>query len=76
VTNDNTPPAEAVFSQEGRCGRILLSRPRAINALTYGMVTAIAEQLTRWQSDSSIQTVVISGAGERGLCAGGDIVGL
>jgi enoyl-CoA hydratase len=68
--------AEVLFDRDGILGRIVLNRPRAMNALTFGMVTAIAGQLREWEHDSEVQTVAILGAGERGLCAGGDIVSL
>lgn len=56
-----------------RIGRIRLNRPRAINALTAAMVAAITEQLTDWREDPEVLAVAIDGAGERGLCAGGDV---
>jgi len=68
--------AEVLFEREGILGRIVLNRPRAMNALTFGMVTAIAAQLRAWEHDPEVETVAIVGAGERGLCAGGDIVSL
>lgn len=55
-------------------GLITLNRPKAINSLTHPMVTAISQVLTDWERDDAIRAVVLSGAGERGLCAGGDIV--
>ncbi|MEU0992091.1 enoyl-CoA hydratase/isomerase family protein [Streptomyces sp. NPDC005953] len=58
---------------EGRAAYILLNRPRALNALTRDMVRTIAAALDRWEGDGAIATVVIAGAGDRGLCAGGDI---
>ncbi|MFF8847349.1 enoyl-CoA hydratase/isomerase family protein [Streptomyces sp. NPDC015127] len=58
---------------EGRAAYITLNRPRAINALTHPMVRAIDAALADWERDDAVGTVVISGAGERGLCAGGDI---
>ncbi|QOV34538.1 enoyl-CoA hydratase/isomerase family protein [Streptomyces ferrugineus] len=57
----------------GRAGRITLNRPRALNALTHAMVRRIDEALTAWEHDPAVETVVITGAGDRGLCAGGDI---
>jgi enoyl-CoA hydratase len=54
-------------------GRMTLNRPKALNALTYGMVQAIDAALTAWADDPSVRCVLIDGAGERGLCAGGDI---
>jgi enoyl-CoA hydratase len=55
-------------------GLVTLNRPKAINSLTHPMVTALSEALTKWERDDDVHTVVLSGAGERGLCAGGDIV--
>ncbi|MEZ3161903.1 enoyl-CoA hydratase/isomerase family protein [Microbacterium sp. BWT-B31] len=57
-------------------GRLTLNRPRAINALDLSMVQALTAALERWEHDSDVQTVLLDGAGERGLCAGGDVRGL
>jgi enoyl-CoA hydratase len=38
------------------------------------MVEAVSAVLTRWQDDDAVRAVVLSGAGDRGLCAGGDVV--
>ncbi|UUU28762.1 enoyl-CoA hydratase/isomerase family protein [Streptomyces sp. CA-210063] len=57
----------------GRAAHITLNRPRAINALNHAMVRRIDEALTAWEHDPTVETVVLTGAGERGLCAGGDI---
>jgi enoyl-CoA hydratase len=40
------------------------------------MVLMISEALTKWRDDDAVSAVVLTGAGERGLCAGGDIVAL
>lgn len=64
---------DVLVSTEGRTGRLILNRPRALNALTHPMVLRIEEALTAWRDDPAVEAVVISGAGERGLCAGGDI---
>jgi len=67
-------PDDAVLLRtEGRAAYLTLNRPRAINALNHAMVTRIDRALTAWEHDPAVETVVISGAGERGLCAGGDI---
>ncbi|CAN5220080.1 enoyl-CoA hydratase/isomerase family protein [soil metagenome] len=67
---------DVLVSRRGGLGLITLNRPKAINALTHGMVTAITEQLRLWAEDDTVRTVAIGGAGPRGLCAGGDIVSL
>ncbi|MDQ0585080.1 enoyl-CoA hydratase/isomerase family protein [Streptomyces rishiriensis] len=57
----------------GRAAHITLDRPRAINALNHAMVRRMDDALRVWERDPAVEVVVISGAGERGLCAGGDI---
>ncbi|WIM93353.1 enoyl-CoA hydratase/isomerase family protein [Actinoplanes oblitus] len=57
----------------GHLGHLILNRPRAINALTPEMVAIMRRSLAAWATDERVRTVLISGAGERGLCAGGDI---
>jgi enoyl-CoA hydratase len=57
----------------GTCGRIRLNRPKAINALTLPMIQHIQAALDKFETDPEISSVLISGEGERGLCAGGDI---
>jgi enoyl-CoA hydratase len=57
-------------------GSITLNRPKAINSLTHHMVDEIADALTAWEDDDAVSTVVVAGAGERGLCAGGDVVSI
>ncbi|MGW3074232.1 enoyl-CoA hydratase/isomerase family protein [Kitasatospora sp. NPDC001132] len=65
--------AEVRAFLDGGVGRLVLNRPRALNSLTQGMVTALRATLDDWAADDRIRAVVLTGAGERGLCAGGDI---
>lgn len=57
-------------------GRITLNRPKAINSLTHQMVTEIDRTLKAWETDDTVTAVLVTGAGERGLCAGGDVVAI
>jgi enoyl-CoA hydratase len=61
---------------EDGVGFLVLNRPKAINSLTHSMVSALQTALTEWDRDDSVRAVVLSGAGERGLCAGGDLVAI
>ncbi|WP_059105768.1 enoyl-CoA hydratase/isomerase family protein [Shouchella shacheensis] len=54
-------------------GIITLSREKALNSLSYGMVTRIRDQLKAWKDDESVHVVLLEGAGEKAFCAGGDI---
>ncbi|KAA8966310.1 enoyl-CoA hydratase/isomerase family protein [Mycobacterium sp.] len=57
-------------------GFVTLNRPKAINSLNQHMVTVLSAVLAEWGSDDAVRTVVLSGAGDRGLCAGGDVVAI
>lgn len=70
------PANEVLFDRRGHLGVITLNRPKAVNALTAGMVAAMTEQLAAWENDDGVASVLVQGAGERGLCAGGDIVAI
>ncbi|MFB6890828.1 enoyl-CoA hydratase/isomerase family protein [Kitasatospora sp. NPDC056327] len=64
---------EVRTSVDGGVGRIVLDRPRALNSLTRDMVVAMQAALEEWAGDDAVRAVLLTGAGERGLCAGGDI---
>ena len=64
---------EVLYARDGHCGRILLNRPSVLNVLNDRMVASILAQLQDWAHDDNVVAVSIQGAGQRGLCAGGDI---
>ncbi|RMI31675.1 enoyl-CoA hydratase/isomerase family protein [Nocardia stercoris] len=68
--------AEVLIETRDGLGLITLNRPKAINALNHPMALAILAALRAWADDDAVRTVVVTGAGERGLCAGGDIVAI
>ncbi|WP_330183114.1 enoyl-CoA hydratase/isomerase family protein [Nocardia sp. NBC_01503] len=74
--SENVAEPEVLIEQRDGLGLITLNRPRAINALNHPMALAILEALRAWATDDSVRTVLLTGAGERGLCAGGDIVAI
>lgn len=67
---------EILTRVEGGVGILTLNRPKAINSLNQTMIDAMAATLNAWAGDDGIRAVVLDGAGERGLCAGGDVVAL
>lgn len=68
-----TDNLDVLVEVRGAVGCIRLNRPKAINALTLEMIRQIDAALTRFEADPAIGLVLITGEGERGLCAGGDI---
>lgn len=67
---------DVLVSVRAGVGHLTLNRPKAINSLTHPMVTAMSAALRSWEHDDDVRAVVVTGAGDRGLCAGGDIVAI
>src|SRR6201997_3946240 len=71
----NAPVSEPdlIARREGAVGVIRLNRPKAINAVTLEMFRDIDKALDEFEADPAVGLILLEGAGERGLCAGGDI---
>jgi enoyl-CoA hydratase len=67
---------DLIVRREGSAGIIRLNRPKTINAMTLEMSIGIDQALDQFEADPAVSLVLLEGAGERGLCAGGDIRGL
>lgn len=69
--------SEVLSEVRGQVGFITLNRPRALNALTLGMVRELMRVLLAWQADAQVLAVAVRGNGRDGpfgaFCAGGDI---
>jgi enoyl-CoA hydratase len=75
VTHGVTDGSEEVLTRiDHGVGLITLNRPKAINSLNQTMVDVLGPLLAKWEKDDAVRAVVLSGAGERGLCAGGEVV--
>jgi enoyl-CoA hydratase len=64
---------DLIVRREGSAGIIRLNRPKAINAVTLEMFRDIDKALDRFEADPAVAVILLEGAGDRGLCAGGDI---
>lgn len=82
-TNTGTGTAAAAAAPEvltevrGQVGFITLNRPKALNALSLGMVRELMRTLLAWRQDPQVLAVAIRGSNKEGafgaFCAGGDI---
>lgn len=72
-TGETRPMGEIEIRREGRAGRITLTRPEALNALSYEMCLATEAALDAWRADPEVALVLIDAAGDKAFCAGGDI---
>lgn len=61
---------------DGRIGVARLTMPRALNALSMGMIDQLGPQLSRWAADEAIKAVWLEGEGDKAFCAGGDVIAL
>ncbi len=65
--------SDILFARRGAAGFVTLNRPDALNAVTHGMVHALADQLAAWAADPAITRVIVAAAGQRAFSAGGDL---
>ncbi|WP_408897442.1 enoyl-CoA hydratase/isomerase family protein [Nocardioides sp. R1-1] len=63
---------EVRIERLGPVGRIVLDRPRALNAITLDMVERIRVALEEWRT-AGLRAVVVESASDRAFSAGGDI---
>src|ERR1700755_569698 len=73
---DAVTEPDLIVRREGAAGIIRLNGRKAINAMTLEMSEGIDRALDQFEADPAVALVLLEGAGERGLCAGGDIRGL
>ena len=64
---------DVIVREQQALRRITLNRPKALNALTLDMAVTMTRLLKSWADDPTVGAILIDGAGERGLCAGGDL---
>jgi len=69
----NSIQPHVLAEKHGVLGLLTLRRPEALNALSLGMVEALAAALEAWAADDRVRVVAIRAEGARGFCAGGDI---
>ena len=54
-------------------GFIVLTRPRALNALTLDMIRRMTAILMAWEKDDKVKMIIVKGEGDRAFCSGGDV---
>lgn len=70
---EHSSTQEIVLQQDAGVVQVTMNRPKALNALSYNMIKEFRRLLPVWENDEAVKAVVISGAGERAFCAGGDV---
>lgn len=58
---------------EGGLLRLTLNRPRQHNALSFALLEQLRETLEGYERDAALKCVIVTGAGDKSFCAGGDL---
>lgn len=64
---------DIIYEKKDGVAKITINRPQAYNAFTTSTLREIAQALTDAELDSNIGVVVLTGAGDKAFCTGGDI---
>jgi len=62
-----------IARREGAAGWIVLNNPARLNALSLDMCEALGQQVDEFAADSSIRSIILTGAGDRAFASGADI---
>jgi 3-hydroxyisobutyryl-CoA hydrolase len=54
----------------------MLNRPKKLNSLNASMIRKIVPRMIEWEKSDMANVIVMKGAGEKALCAGGDVAAL
>jgi 3-hydroxyisobutyryl-CoA hydrolase len=67
---------DVVFESKYGLRSIMLNRPKKLNSLNASMIRKIIPRMIEWEKSDMAGVVVMKGAGEKSLCAGGDVAAL
>ena len=62
-----------IYEEEGALGILTLNRPDQVNAMNRKMIDELELLLYRLGENRSCRVLILTGAGERGFCAGLDM---
>jgi enoyl-CoA hydratase/carnithine racemase len=68
--------AEVEYRSEGAIARVTINRPELRNAMSFTVMVGLHEALVRAGEDEAVRVIVLTGAGDRAFCAGGDLSGM
>ena len=69
---DSTAYRDVLYEEKDGVATITLNRPDALNAIRVGMYEEIADAIRRAGWNKEIGVIVLTGAGDRAFCVGGD----
>jgi len=74
----STTAAEApvIFEYDKKVCKVILNKPKALNALDLEMIRILKPEAELWNTTSDARVALFKGAGGKAFCAGGDIKSL
>jgi len=70
------PETSVIVYHDGPILQITLNRPQVINSLDLELIRRLAKALDEAEASPAIDLVLITGSGNKGFCAGGDVKAL
>lgn len=67
---------DVLFAPNRAIRTITLNRPAKLNSLNQSMVDKIIPRMVEWTKSDTAQSIILKGAGNKALCAGGDVAAL
>ena len=64
---------EVLLQRRGQAFWITINRPEKRNAIHGGVVAAMREGIRQAHADPEVRAIVVTGAGDKAFCAGGDL---
>ncbi len=62
-----------LVEKNGPAGRLTINRPEARNAITFDVIRGLHAGIDELEADPSVRVIVLTGAGDKAFCAGGDM---
>ncbi len=66
-------PNTLLFELDNSIARITINRPDKLNALNATVISELADAVTRVETDTGVQGVILTGSGQKAFVAGADI---
>lgn len=66
-------PPGVIYEKKGHIAYITLNRPERMNALGRAVSAGIRDSVWDARNDDNVRVIIITGAGDRAFCAGGDL---
>ncbi len=66
---------EVLYESAGGVARVTINRPERRNAMSFEVMHQLRECMARARDDDEVRAVVLTGAGDKAVCAGADLGG-